>query len=108
LNLSDDYGVSGVFKIGRPGYIFIDGDEAAVRESVKSIKERVRYGCALMNRDWQYLTISLQEVYSLNIRHEVRPSMVKVETMTEIWDYMRKHQVEAFFSKALYKTSLLD
>jgi hypothetical protein len=37
-NLSDDYGVRGVFKVGRPGYIFVDGDETAVRKSVKSIK----------------------------------------------------------------------
>lgn len=28
--------------------------------------------------------------------------------MAEIWDYMRKQELEAFFSKALYKTRLLD
>jgi hypothetical protein len=36
--LSELYGVSGVFKVGRPGYIFMDGDEAGIRESVKSLK----------------------------------------------------------------------
>jgi hypothetical protein len=38
--LSENHGVNGVFKIGKPGYIFLEGNENAVRESVKSIKER--------------------------------------------------------------------
>ena len=57
---------------------------------------------------WQYLTVNLKDDYSPNIHDRSRPSMVKVETMAEIWEYMRKHQNEGFFSKALYKAGLLD
>ena len=37
-NLSQDYKVRGIFKVGRPGYIYINGKINDVQKSVKALK----------------------------------------------------------------------
>jgi hypothetical protein len=37
-SLSDRFNVDGIFKIGRPGYIYVDGDESGVHEAIISLK----------------------------------------------------------------------
>jgi hypothetical protein len=38
FSLAETYHVNGIFKVGRPGYISIEGEEADVKESVKVLK----------------------------------------------------------------------
>jgi hypothetical protein len=40
--LAEEFRCNGTFKIGKPGYIFLEGDENAVRESLRAIKARPR------------------------------------------------------------------
>lgn len=39
--LADDFNVDGVFKVGRPGYIFFHGDELNVQKAVKALKVNI-------------------------------------------------------------------
>jgi hypothetical protein len=46
-----DNNVSGVFRVGKPGYVFISGDATHVQASVKSLKVRAQvWGSGLMHR----------------------------------------------------------
>jgi len=107
LDLSHQYSVTGVFKVGRPGYIFIDGDEAAVHNSETAIKVVTFWKADLTSQRlrWQYISISLRETYKATQSDLYDQKMVKVETMAEIWEYMRAKQLENFFAKALGPTS---
>ena len=37
-SLSQEHKVRGIFKVGRPGYIYIDGTNKGVQSSVKALK----------------------------------------------------------------------
>jgi hypothetical protein len=52
--------------------------------------------------NWKHLVVNLQENYTANRSDELhRPSMTKLETMPELWDYIRKCQAEEFFGRAI-------
>jgi hypothetical protein len=44
--------------------------------------------------------VNLQEAYSREEKSD--QSMVKVETMAEMWEYMRARHLERFFTTALF------
>jgi hypothetical protein len=50
---------------------------------------------------WQYLSTKLQENYTRKDSEEFRPSMVKVETMEEMWDHMGRLNAEDLFAQVL-------
>jgi len=39
--LADDHSVEGIFKVGKPGYIFISGDETNIGKSLKVLKVHI-------------------------------------------------------------------
>lgn len=108
--LSRQYKVRGVFKVGRPGYIYIDGTLQGVESSVKALKVRqqVPMERLIQKLNWYYLTVKLREQYAKTEPDKSRPTMTKVEDMDEMWNYIWNHGAEKFITLALFGEDALS
>jgi hypothetical protein len=52
--------------------------------------------------------VNLQEEYLSKEEESGRHSMVKVETMAEVWEYARSRGFEEFFTRALFGKDLME
>jgi hypothetical protein len=57
--------------------------------------------------NWQYLTINLQESYTRTASDTSRSSMIKVESMADLWHIVRERRIESFLTTALFGSDLL-
>ena len=107
VRVSRRYNVTGAFKVGQPGYIFIDGAPSDVQNSIKFLKVCETTSVIIEDSNdkclnGQEITVTIHEDYTSDSPGTESPEMIRCTNMDIMWKYMRRNNLRAFFMNGMF------
>ena len=99
IRLSQRYNVNGIFKTGKPCYIFLDGNTEEVREALTVVKVSPSTEILKKGLHWRLIRILRTEKYHGKDEDAPLRSMERVEEMGELRDSFRERALLSFIKR---------